>query len=570
MKIIFEKKTIFLIIIAALILISVIVMLTYSEKIVKSTGIYVEHTQNILRKSNNVLIDVLNIETGTRGFIITGNEVFLEAFNKGTITINYNLNNLKELTKDNPLQQKRINCLIQAVGEKQAFSKKVIEVRKLQGLDAASVIIAAGNGKTIADKIRTIVADFNSVELNLLQQRKIANEKSILNSEILFLLLIIVIVFIFSLVIIFYKNLKTKEIFTEKLKKSNELFSNLFNHNPASISIIRLSDHIIVNVNDSFLKLYGFENKEEVIGKTDNELNVIIAPENSADIYQLMHNNSTIKDIESHIHAKNGEIKWTSASIIAMEINDEPCLLSVSLDITNRKKTEEQLITLNKELEAFTYSVSHDLRAPLRAINGYAKILQEDNAETLDSDGKSSLVAIMKNSKKMGELIDDLLAFSRLGRKVISTTEINMNGLVNTVREDVLLGITSQVEFSIAELYPAKGQQELIKQVWVNLLSNALKFSKHQAIINIKIGSEYKDNLVVYHVKDNGAGFDMNYYDKLFGVFQRLHSQEEFEGTGIGLAIVQKIVQRHNGKVWAESTLNEGTCFYFSLPTINS
>ena len=151
----------------------------------------------------------------------------------------------------------------------------------------------------------------------------------------------------------------------------------------------------------------------------------------------------------------------------------------------------------------------------------------------------------------------------------MTTSEINMNGLVKSVKEEVMMGIPNEIEFTINELLPSKGSHALIKQVWVNLISNAIKYSKNKPKTSIEIGSYYKDNFVIYYVKDNGAGFDMQYYDKLFGVFQRLHSNDEFEGTGIGLAIVQKIVNRHNGMVWAESKLNEGSCFYFSLPTIS-
>jgi light-regulated signal transduction histidine kinase (bacteriophytochrome) len=225
------------------------------------------------------------------------------------------------------------------------------------------------------------------------------------------------------------------------------------------------------------------------------------------------------------------------------------------------------LESVNKELGSFSYSVSHDLRAPIRAINGYTRILMEDYAGKFDADGTKVLHSIIHSSKKMGELIDDLLAFSKLGRKQVTVSEINMTALVKLVREELLFEEGENIpEFTMNLLPPAKGDQSLIKQVWINLISNAIKYSKYKPTTNVEIGAYEKGNLVVYYVKDEGAGFDMQYYDKLFGVFQRLHSQEEFEGTGIGLAIVQKIVHRHNGTVWAESKLNEGTCFYFSLP----
>jgi len=225
-----------------------------------------------------------------------------------------------------------------------------------------------------------------------------------------------------------------------------------------------------------------------------------------------------------------------------------------------------QLETVNNDLESFSYSVSHDLRAPIRAINGYAKILDEDYAGKLDADGIKALKSIALNSKKMGDLIDDLLAFSKLGRKQVTVSEIDMDALVKSVREESLYDDNAgKIEFTLDKLPLAKGDPSLIKQVWINLISNAIKYSKYKSKPAIGIGAYEKDKHIVYYIKDNGAGFDMRYYDKLFGVFQRLHSQEEFEGTGIGLAIVQKIVHRHNGIVWAESKPNEGTCFYFSL-----
>ncbi len=229
-----------------------------------------------------------------------------------------------------------------------------------------------------------------------------------------------------------------------------------------------------------------------------------------------------------------------------------------------------QLESVNKELESFSYSVSHDLRAPIRAIDGYTKIIVEDYSDKFDEDGLKILKSIINNSKKMGQLIDDLLAFSKLGRKQVAFSEIDMIKLVSSVREELLFGAEENVpEFKIGALPSASGDQALIKQVWINLISNAIKYSKYKENTTIQIDSYTKENQIVYFVKDEGAGFDMAYYDKLFGVFQRLHSQAEFEGTGIGLAIVQKIVSRHNGSVWAESILTQGTCFYFSLPSIS-
>ncbi|UPT71016.1 MAG: ATP-binding protein [Flavobacterium sp. JAD_PAG50586_2] len=274
--------------------------------------------------------------------------------------------------------------------------------------------------------------------------------------------------------------------------------------------------------------------------------------------------------------------KLAKENIRKAKLNTEKVKRAAELIITNRelayqenRGTEltlanDELKKAQEELGAFSYSVSHDLRAPIRAINGYTQILMEDYADAIDEGGKKVLEAVIYNSKKMGMLIDDLLAFSKLGRKQVTSTEINMNALVKNVIEDIVVEEGGTIpQFEVADLLPASGDQSLIKQVWINLISNAIKYSKYKPETRIKINATAENGSVVYCVQDWGAGFDMEYYDKLFGVFQRLHSQEEFDGTGIGLAIVQKIIDRHYGKVWAESILDVGSSFRFSLPYAN-
>jgi len=245
--------------------------------------------------------------------------------------------------------------------------------------------------------------------------------------------------------------------------------------------------------------------------------------------------------------------------------------------LSERKKTAEiieyknqQLEYSNKELEAFSYSVSHDLRAPLRAIDGYTRILQEDHEKELSEEGKRVLNTILSNVKKMSHLIDDLLAFSRLNKLELIKIPIDMNSLVEEIIDELKISHIKNrnIDLRILPLAPAKGDIGMIKQVWVNLISNAVKYSskKEETIINIESAQE--NGNIIYSVKDNGAGFDMNYYHKLFGVFQRLHKVTEFEGTGVGLAIVNRIVSKHDGRVWAEGKVNEGATFFFSMKGI--
>jgi PAS domain S-box-containing protein len=232
------------------------------------------------------------------------------------------------------------------------------------------------------------------------------------------------------------------------------------------------------------------------------------------------------------------------------------------------RKQAENLEQVNKELESFSYSISHDLRAPLRSINGFSDIILEDYSGQLDEEGKRLMAVVKESAVTMGQLIDDMLEFSRLGKKKLQKSEINMTKLFENVCE-VETGTYSnkQIDLNINTLPNAMGDVALIKQVVVNLVSNAFKYSSKEDKIVINIGfDQIEENEVTYFVKDNGTGFKMEYHDKLFGVFHRLHSKNEFEGTGVGLAIVKRIINKHGGKIWAESEEGKGSTFFFSMP----
>jgi len=278
-----------------------------------------------------------------------------------------------------------------------------------------------------------------------------------------------------------------------------------------------------------------------------------------ADELELPELTDDISAGNQHLHALNRALK--------LEILARSKLEEANRELTRELKDNiEKLEASNKEMESFSYSVSHDLRAPLRAVDGFARMLEEDVADQLDDEGRRKLQVIRDNTRNMGRLIDELLEFSRLGRKELNYGHLDMSALAQAAFNDAASVAVNDTTLSLSELPAARGDITLIKQVWFNLLSNACKFSAKREQAHITVKGSVDGDVLTYTVSDNGAGFDMRYYNKLFGVFQRLHRVSEFEGTGVGLAIVHRIVTRHGGKIWAEGVVGEGAVFHFTLP----
>jgi len=335
-----------------------------------------------------------------------------------------------------------------------------------------------------------------------------------------------------------------------------------------SMTSTNLGKRTYVRVNKRFLEKFGWT-EEEIIGRTSIEIGILDIEESDR-VKALIAEKGRLQNDYVKCLTKTGEVVHTVSSIEYMEMNNETHLVSFFVDITEIVKQQaiierhaEQLEVLNKELEAFSYSVSHDLRAPLRAIDGYIGILEEDFSAAFDDEGKRLLVSVQRNAKRMNNLIDDLLEFSKMGKKPIVPTEVNMKLLV----DDVLTELSRhKATINVGELLSIKGDYALMKQVMVNLVSNAVKYSSKKETPVIEIASRLVDNEVIFTVSDNGAGFDMQYADKLFGVFQRLHTDKEFEGTGVGLATVRRIINKHGGTITAQSEPEKGATFIFKLP----
>jgi PAS domain S-box-containing protein len=334
------------------------------------------------------------------------------------------------------------------------------------------------------------------------------------------------------------------------------------------------------------VKLLGANKARDIIGRSPLGF---IHPDDRKKIQQrvrkLSEEHKPLSFIEHRIVRLDGSTIDVEMAAAPLTFEGKPAAQVILHDITERKRSEEEihrlnleleqrviartaeLETANKELEAFSYSVSHDLRAPLRHIEGFVEILRGTKAESLDEEGQRHLQTIADSSRQMGKLIDDLLSFSRTTRVELRKIEVCLNDIVQNVLHEMEPDQKNRkIEWKIGKLPEVEGDPALLQQVVYNLLSNALKYTRTRPGARIEINSKRMDNEIVVFVSDNGVGFDPRYAQKLFGVFQRLHRASEFEGTGIGLANVRRIIARHGGRTWAESEVDQGATFYFSLP----
>jgi PAS domain S-box-containing protein len=374
----------------------------------------------------------------------------------------------------------------------------------------------------------------------------------------------------------------------EALRESEDRYRKLFENALEGIYQATPEGRFI-SANPAIARIFGYDSADELLaGITDIKNQLYVNPEDRTEIMRRITADGFLSSYEVQYRRRDGCAIWLSLN--ARAVKDETgklvCVEGMAVDITERKLAEEEILKLNqeleqrvfdrtvrleavnKEIEAFSYSVSHDLRAPLRSIDGFSQALLEEYREKLDETGKNYLERVRKAAQRMGWLIDDLLKLSRVSRSELQCEAADLSDMVRAILQTTQENSPDRiVDITVQDGIMVPGDPYLLQIALRNLLDNAWKFTGKEARPRIEFGSAVKDGETIYYVRDNGAGFDMAYVDKLFGAFQRLHTTEEFAGTGIGLATVQRIISRHGGRVWAEGEVGKGATFYFTLPS---
>lgn len=373
---------------------------------------------------------------------------------------------------------------------------------------------------------------------------------------------------------------ESRELLAERVAEllaANRFLDSVFEHLPTPVYLKDAAQLLYVRINRAAEALFGIS-REKMIGKSAYE----VFEKDEADIFVAQDRrvlaSGTSEDISEHwltSRTRSARLLHVRKVPVFDEGGEPTHILGIVEDVTHQKELEKKILSLNsvlqaraEDLESFTAEATHDLRSPLSVIGGYAGLLEKNYSNCLDETGRRYVSLIRARINGMAKLVDDLLAFSRLGRNEVSKASVDMHGLVQHVIGEMLQfhpeGKKPTIE--LGSLPPAQADAALLRQVWVNLLSNAVKYSRRAASPLIEVTGRIDGPEAIYSVRDNGVGFSMDHYAKLFEMFQRLHTDEEFEGSGVGLPIVHRVVTRHGGRVWAEGKVGQGAVFHFALP----
>ena len=545
----------------------------------------VEHSWMVLTSVDRLFSELQDAETGERGYLITRMPSFLSPYEAAVTRVEGHVRDLSNLVSDRPEQKARVDKLGKLVEQRLFLLENGVALGRgtlPQNREALQTVML--RGKNVMDRIRQVTQSMKSSEYRRLRRRSLQFFKA--KKKILpFVgsgLAVSVLMIGFSAVFL-SREIDRRLRAEQKARQYGDEIRDLYDYAPCGYHSVD-ENGTFLRINETELEWLGYR-REEIEGV--KSIFDLVCPEDQSryrEVFQGMLRGEPVRDLRLRFVRKDGSLLpvLLNASVLRDVSGKFLSTRGVLLDMTEKLGDEEKILDLNRtllerniqlevtngELEGFSYSVSHDLRAPLRAIDGFSRILEDDYAGKLDAEGERVIGVIRNNTRKMSNLIDDLLAFSRMGKKAFSWTLVDMNELVREILSGILSARENEtaVEVFTSDLPPAWGDRTLLTQVWTNLLSNAVKFSGKSDKPSVHVDGTTESEEIVYTVRDNGVGFDMQYYEKLFKVFQRLHAQAEFPGTGVGLAIVQRVISRHGGQVWGESVPGEGATFHFSLP----
>src|ERR1700722_5830045 len=552
---------------------------------------WMAHSQEVRATLAGLYGSLAGAELAQRDYLLTAQHDRLYEYTRFVMRVQDDVASAARLTSDNPAQQRNWAVLHSAVENRLDAMARGIVPYQSSGLPAARAVLRDSRPNGNIEEVRAAIERMDAVEVRLLKERRTASA-NVRHTTLVSLLVTLALasaIFI-ALFRAAYREMRARGSAENDLLESNRFLDSLIENLPVMVFIKDARTLRYVRQNRATLDLLGLT-RADVIGKNDHDF----LPAEQADFglakdREVLDGGRLLDIPEQSVDTRllGTRILHTMKMPILDERGEPKFLLGIAVDITASKLAEHairelnaelsykaaQLEVTNKELESFSYSISHDLRAPLRAIDGFAQMMQEDYQERLDAEGKRYLSVIRQNSSRMGALIDDLLEFSRLGRQPVGHGEINVDALVREVVVEVLNleprgergAPAAAPQIEVGPLPPARGDRGLLRQVWTNLIANAVKYSGKVQRPFIQVSGSEVGAENHYSVRDNGVGFDMQYADQLFRVFQRLHRADEFGGTGVGLAIVHRIVTRHGGRVWARGVVNDGAVFSFSLP----
>jgi len=569
---------------AALVVLGVAEVISYqSTNHLVRTSHQVAHTRQVLESLDEILVTMDAVEIGQRGYLLTGKEVYLQPYEDAKDRLPKVLTTLDELTPYDSDRQRNLEKLTSLIIQKQQELAAGIAMKRANKTDEASWLIMSGLGKKEMDDIRALIARMRKSEEARMATR-IALWEAGARRTAHVVILGVAVASIFLLTAILALNSETSERSRAEnaLRKSQARTKMLADSIPDYAILMLDIEGRVLSWSPGARKILGYK-QEEVLGQSYSRF--FPPGDASAGVPNQELEKVTVNgrvETEGWRVRKDGSRFWSNSVMVAIR-DDEGQLQGFSKvmrDVTEQKAAQEKIEKLNqdleqrasdleaanKELEAFTYSVSHDLRAPLRHIDGFSQLLVDEHGPQLPAEVRRYLDRIQNGARQMGQLVDELLNLSRIGRREIGLQVTGLDSVVGQVVSELKMEIDGRkVDWKIASLPYVECDPTLMRQVFANLLSNAVKYTRPRDPAIIEVGTVQENGAPAIFVRDNGVGFSMKYADKLFGVFQRLHRAEDFEGTGIGLATVQRIIHKHGGRIWAEGELDKGATFYFTL-----